>query len=163
MWDAAAPGIIESAGGFPVSRRARDRFSHPSERQEDMSLSVAQMVARAKAKIQNLSPDQVANELQAGTSTLIDIREPPELEDTGIIPGALHAPRGMLEFYADPTSPYYRETFDPDRRIILACDSGARSALAVETLQRMGYRDVAHLDGGVNAWIAQGLPMERAP
>jgi rhodanese-related sulfurtransferase len=128
-----------------------------------MRLSVAQLVAEAKAKIQNLSPDQVANELQAGTSTLIDIREPPELAQTGIIPGALHAPRGMLEFYADPSSPSYRDAFDPDARLILACDSGARSALAVETLQRMGYRDVAHLDGGMNAWIAQGLPVEPAP
>ena len=150
---------MEDAGVLPVS----SDVTHAPRQVIAMGRSASRMVAEAKARIENLSPDQVASELQAGTSTLIDIREPPELEETGIIPGAIHAPRGMLEFYADPTSPYHREEFDPDARIVVTCASGGRSALAVETLQRMGYRDVAHLDGGMNAWIAQGLPVEPAP
>ena len=125
-----------------------------------MVQSASQMVAQAKASIENLSPDQVAAELQSGTATLIDLREENE-RAKGRIAAAYHAPRGMLEFYADPSSPYHREEFDPNSRLILTCASGGRSALAAETLQRMGYSQVAHLDGGLNAWIAQGFPVER--
>lgn len=125
-----------------------------------MGQSASQMVAQAKASIENLSPDQVAAELQSGSATLIDLREENE-RATGRIAASYHAPRGMLEFYADPSSPYHREEFDPDGRLILMCASGGRSALAAETLQQMGYRRVAHLDGGLNAWVAQGLPVER--
>ena len=126
-----------------------------------MGRSASQMVAEAKAKIENLSPDQVAIELQNGSATLIDIREEDERTANGRLPAAHHAPRGMLEFYADPSSPYHREEFDPHARLILMCASGGRSALAAETLQQMGYRHVAHLDGGLSAWIAQGLPVEK--
>ena len=126
-----------------------------------MGISASQMVATAKAHIENLSPDQVARELRSGSATLIDIREEDERAARGRLPDTYHAPRGMLEFYADISSPYHRPEFDPDRRIILMCASGGRSALAAETLQRMGYRQVAHLDGGLDAWIAQGLPVER--
>ena len=126
-----------------------------------MGISASQMVATAKAHIENMSPDQVARELRSGSATLIDIREEDERAARGRLPDAYHAPRGMLEFYADISSPYHRPEFDPDRRIILMCASGGRSALAAETLQRMGYRQVAHLDGGLDAWIAQGLPVER--
>ena len=125
-----------------------------------MKQSASQMVAQAKANIDNLSPDQVADELKSGSATLIDIREEAELAN-GRIAAAHHAPRGMLEFYADPSSPYHREEFDPERRIILTCASGGRSALATETLKEMGYGNIAHLDGGINEWIAQGLPVER--
>jgi rhodanese-related sulfurtransferase len=125
-----------------------------------MGQSVSQMVAEAKARVENLSPDQVASELKSGTATLIDIREESELASTGQIAGAHHAPRGMLEFYADPTSPYHREEFDPENRIILTCASGGRSALAADTLRQMGFRNVAHLDGGIRGWIEQGLPVE---
>lgn len=127
-----------------------------------MGQSASQMVALAKAKIENLSPDQVAAEISNGSPTIIDIREEDERQETGSLAGAIHAPRGMLEFYADPDSPYHREEFDPDRRLILMCASGGRSALAVGTLQEMGFGNVAHLDGGINAWIAQGLPVEQA-
>ncbi len=125
-----------------------------------MEISAAQMVASAKAHIDNLSPDEVAAELKTGSVTLVDIREAEERLERGHLPGAIHAPRGMLEFYADPTSPYYLPVFDPNARVILMCASGGRSALATETLLRMGYRNVAHLDGGLKAWIAQGLPYD---
>jgi rhodanese-related sulfurtransferase len=119
------------------------------------------MVAVAKATIENLSPDQVAAELETGTATLIDVREEEERQTFGRVPAAHHAPRGMLEFHADPSSPWHLEIFDPNRRYILMCDFGGRSALATKTLQEMGYRDVAHLDGGFSAWVSQGLPIER--
>ncbi|HWV24491.1 MAG TPA: rhodanese-like domain-containing protein [Thermomicrobiales bacterium] len=127
-----------------------------------MEQSASQMVAGARARIENLSPDQVALELATGHARVIDIRERDELDDKGTIPGAIHAPRGMLEFYADSSSPYHREEFDPADRLILVCASGGRSALATETLHRMGYLHVAHLDGGLAAWTAQGFPVERS-
>lgn len=124
-----------------------------------MSQSASQMVAQARSRIENLSPDQVSRELLAGSATLIDIRESEE-HAAGHIASAHHAPRGMLEFYADTSSPCHREEFDPDHRIILVCASGGRSALATETLRSMGYQDVAHLDGGIKAWREQGFPVE---
>lgn len=119
------------------------------------------MVAEAKGRVQNLSPEQVAAEIDGAQEvTLVDIREDDERAQGGEIPGAVRAPRGMLEFWADPTSPYHREEFSPDRRTILYCASGGRSALAADTLQGMGYENVAHLDGGIKAWKEGGLPVE---
>ncbi len=123
-----------------------------------MSKTVSQLVAEAKANIENLTPEQVADEVGAGV-LLVDLREPAELTANGTIPEAVHAPRGMLEFYADPTSAYYRPNFSPEKRVILHCASGGRSALAAKSLQEMGYANVAHLDGGINAWKAAGLPV----
>lgn len=125
-----------------------------------MPVSVIDMVQSAKAAIQNLTPQQVHDELQSGEVTLIDIREPDELVQNGRIPGSTNAPRGMLEFYADETLPYYRPEFDRNKRIILQCASGGRSALATHTLMQMGYSNIAHLDGGINAWKDAGLPLE---
>ncbi len=118
------------------------------------------MVAEAKGRVENLSPEQVAAELDAGDVTLVDIREDNERLQSGALPGAVRAPRGMLEFWADPTSAYHREEFDPARRTILYCASGGRSALAADTLQGMGYANVAHLDGGIKAWKEGGRQVE---
>jgi rhodanese-related sulfurtransferase len=120
--------------------------------------TAAQLVAEAKQRVENLTPEQVAAELEAGSVVLVDLREPEERAQSGAIPGALHAPRGMLEFYADPASPYHRAELDPARRTILYCASGGRSALAAEALMQLGYTRVAHLDGGLKAWIASGRP-----
>ncbi|MEO8746552.1 MAG: rhodanese-like domain-containing protein [Rhodanobacter sp.] len=120
--------------------------------------TVAQLVQEAKSNIGNLTPDQVQAEIAAGNVTIVDIRDAPELV-TGTIPGAVHASRGMLEFYADPASPYHKVELNPDSRIILHCASGGRSALAVHTLQCLGYKNVAHLDGGFKAWQAAGKPV----
>ena len=125
-----------------------------------MAKTAAQMVQEAKARVENLSVEQVAAEMKRGDVTIIDIREPNEREQ-GAIPGSISAPRGMLEFWADPTSPYHRGEFDPSRRIILACASGGRSALAADTLREMGYARVAHLDGGFKAWQAAGQPVSK--
>lgn len=118
--------------------------------------TISELIDDAKGRIANLTPTEVAAELQANHALLVDIREPQELEDNGVISGAIHAPRGMLEFWADPTSPYHRSEFDPERRTLLYCASGGRSALATATLQELGYQDIAHLDGGIKAWIAAG-------
>ncbi len=122
-----------------------------------MSATAAQLVAEAKSQVQNLTPEQVAREAADG-AVLVDLREPAELRLEGMIEGAVHAPRGMLEFWADPASPYHRPEFDPTRRTVLYCASGGRSALAVQTLARLGYADVAHLDGGLKAWKQAGHP-----
>jgi rhodanese-related sulfurtransferase len=86
-----------------------------------------------------------------------------ELEREGVIPGAVHAPRGMLEFWFDPASPYYREVFDAGKQFVLFCALGWRSALATQTLMDMGLPDVAHIEGGFTAWKQAGAPVaERA-
>ena len=123
-----------------------------------MSTTVVDLVARAKSQVENLDPEQVAQEAADG-AVLVDLREPGEIQRDGTIEGAVQAPRGMLEFYADPQSPYHRAEFDPSRRTILFCASGGRSALAASTLSQMGYTDVAHLDGGMKAWRSDGRPV----
>ncbi|MDQ4064956.1 MAG: rhodanese-like domain-containing protein [Actinomycetota bacterium] len=118
------------------------------------------LVKEAKSQIENLSPEQVASELESGDAVVVDLREPQELEATGMIPGAIHAPRGMLEFYADPSLPYHKDELERDKRIILHCASGGRSALAAKTLKDMGYTNVAHMEGGIKAWQEEGRPTQ---
>ena len=121
-------------------------------------LQITDMVAKAKERIENLTVSQVARELETGDVLLVDLREQNERELHGAIPGSIHAPRGMLEFWADPTFSLHRAEFDPNRRVILHCAAGGRSALAADTLQQMGYRSVAHMLGGFEAWKAEGQP-----
>ena len=126
------------------------------------TMTAAQLVSEAKQHIENLTPEQVDAEVATGEALVVDIREPDERNQSGSIRGALHAPRGMLEFYADPSSPYHLQEFDPDRRTILYCASGGRSALAAETLKLLGFANVAHLDGGMKAWAATGRAIHQA-
>jgi rhodanese-related sulfurtransferase len=144
-------------------------MERPQRRQEatDMTTgsrtTAAELVAEAKRRVENLAPARVAAELDAGEPLLVDLREAAERAEHGVIAGAVHAPRGMLEFYADPSSTYHRPEFRPERRVILHCASGGRSALAAVTLAGLGYTDVAHLDGGLKAWREQGLPVAACP
>lgn len=117
------------------------------------------LVKEAKQNVENLTPHQVQEELKSGNVTLIDIRESEELTQNGKIESSVHAPRGMIEFYADPSLPYHKPEFDKNKRIILHCASGGRSALASQTLKQMGYHNVAHLDGGLKAWKEAGMPV----
>lgn len=133
----------------------RERHARGREVKLQMAKTTMDMVAFAKSRVTNLSPDQVAKEIEAG-ATLIDLREPGERIEHGTIPTAISAPRGMLEFWADPTSPYHRSEFDATRRIVLYCASGGRSALGALTLIALGYSDVAHLEGGFKAWKESG-------
>jgi len=123
--------------------------------------TAAEMVAEAEKQVQNLTVDEAAQELEQGDAVLVDVREPSERAQSGYIAGAVEAPRGMLEFWADPTNPYHREEFDPGRRIILHCASGGRSALAAAALQNLGYDNVAHMDGGFKGWKEAGRPVEQ--
>jgi rhodanese-related sulfurtransferase len=122
--------------------------------------TAAEFVAEAKGRVENLSVDEVAAEIESGDVVLVDLREAEGLSTSGKIPGSVHVPRGMLEFRADPTSSYHQEPFDPSRRVILHCAAGGRSALAAATLQELGYTNVAHLEGGFTAWKEAGRPVE---
>ncbi|CAN5717212.1 rhodanese-like domain-containing protein [soil metagenome] len=123
-----------------------------------MPVTTTQRIREAKEQVQNLSPEQVASELENG-ALLVDVREAEERYQNGVIPGSVHMPRGMLEFYADPELPYHREELQQDRRIILHCAGGGRSALGAALLQEMGYTNVAHLDGGLSGWRDAGQPV----
>lgn len=127
-----------------------------------MRAGAMQRVADARRRVENLSVEETASEVDNG-ALLVDLRESEERREHGTIPGAVHMPRGMLEFYADPTLPYHRPELEAGRRIILHCASGGRSALAAELLMDMGYTNVAHMDGGITAWKAAGRPVEAAP
>jgi rhodanese-related sulfurtransferase len=124
-----------------------------------MHQTAADLVARANASVERLSPEEVAVELTAGGVLLVDVREPAELTEQGRIPGSVWVPRGLLEFRADPTHPRHHVGFEPTRRVIVHCADGERSALAAATLRGMGYGRVAHLDGGLAAWKRKGNPV----
>jgi rhodanese-related sulfurtransferase len=127
-----------------------------------LTKTVAHLIADAKGRVENLSPAEVMAEMNSGELLLVDLREPTERAEHGVIAGAVPAPRGMLEFYADPTSPYHRPEFETSRRVILYCASGGRSALGGETLVQLGYERVGHLDGGIKAWLAAGRQVDAA-
>jgi rhodanese-related sulfurtransferase len=93
----------------------------------------------------------------------VDLRDPRELEREGMIPGAFHCPRGMLEFWIDPESPYHKPIFSEDKRFVFYCASAWRSALSSRTAQEMGLPKVAHLGGGFSAWKTAGLPVAEKP
>ena len=119
------------------------------------------LVDEAKARTENLTIEQLKEELSAGKDLLVvDIREIQERVDLGTVPGSKHVPRGMLEFWADPSSEYYRDYFKPDRRTVLFCAQGGRSALAADVLMKMGFASVAHLEPGFNGWKDAGEPVE---
>ncbi len=127
----------------------------------DIPMTAAMLVEDAQERIQNLTVEEVRAEREENDQVLlIDLRERAELFKTGTIPGALNVPRGMIEFWADPTCQYHHKAFDPRNRTILFCSLGWRSALATDVLQTMGYTNVAHLEGGFTAWQEAGLAIE---
>ena len=122
---------------------------------------VQELVKRAKSEITTLAPDHVSDLVKSGSALLVDIRDIRELERDGRIPGAFHAPRGMLEFWVDPKSPYHKPELDGKKKLVLFCASAWRSALAAKTVQDMGLVNVAELAGGFSQWKKEGRPVER--
>ena len=128
---------------------------------EPLRRSAAQLVEEADQKVTAIPAGDALALLDRPDWLVVDIRDPREIAKLGTIPGAFRAPRGMLEFWVDPLSPYYKPALDDGRRLLLYCGSGWRSALAAAALQDMGRDDVAHLAGGFTAWQEAGYAVER--
>lgn len=124
---------------------------------------VNDLVKDAEATITTLTPAEVQDRLGEEGLILIDLRDIRELKRDGRIPGSLHIPRGMLEFWIDPESPYYRKEFDQAESLILYCNKGSRSALAAQSLQSMGMENVAHMAGGMTRWEDEKGQIEPLP
>jgi rhodanese-related sulfurtransferase len=118
------------------------------------------MIDAAECEIENLTVEQAIAQHGREDVTFIELRDPRELEREGRMPGAFHCPRGMLEFWVDPESPYHKPVFAEDKRFIFFCAGGWRSALAAQTAQRMGLQPVAHIRGGFGAWRKANGPVE---
>lgn len=119
------------------------------------------LVAQAMAEVKTYSVADIQARLSDPTVQIVDIRDVRELEREGTVPGCFNAPRGMLEFWVDPASPYFKPVFgDETKEFVLFCGAGWRSALATKTLQDMGMTNVAHIDGGFTEWARQGAPVE---
>jgi rhodanese-related sulfurtransferase len=123
-----------------------------------LKVGYEELIARAMAEIETVPLAKAQVLLGDPDTVFVDIRDVRELEREGMIPDAMHAPRGMLEFWVDPESPYYKPIFGEGKHLVLYCASAWRSALAAETLQKMGVPRVSHLEGGFTAWKKAQLP-----
>ena len=118
------------------------------------------LVADAEREIETLSVEEAAKLSGRNDVLFVDVRDIRELTRDGKMPGAFHCPRGMLEFWIDPDSPYYKDVFARDKKYVFFCAGGLRSALAAQTAQRMGLKPVAHIKGGFGEWKKSGAPVE---
>ena len=125
-----------------------------------MKVGYKQLIADAELEIETLNPGDAIALLADPQTQLIDLRDIRELQREGKVPNAFHAPRGMLEFWVDPDSPYHKDIFSSGKRLVFYCQSGWRSALSTQAVQRMGLTRVAHVGGGFAAWKAAGGPVE---
>ncbi|MGV3653824.1 MAG: rhodanese-like domain-containing protein [Noviherbaspirillum sp.] len=121
------------------------------------------LLEEANSRIRTYTVQEAQARLAGAGALLVDLRESREQEREGIIPGAFHAPRGMLEFWIDPESPYYKPVFGEEREFIFFCAGGWRSALAADAVQTMGLAPVAHIEGGFQAWKKAGAPVADKP
>ncbi len=128
-----------------------------------LKIGYQELIAQAMGQVETVPINQAKEFLEDTNTIFVDIRDVREIEREGMIPNALHAPRGMLEFWVDPDSPYFKPIFGEGKRLVLYCASAWRSALATETLQRMGVPGVCHLEGGFTAWKAAELPITPKP
>jgi rhodanese-related sulfurtransferase len=120
---------------------------------------IKQLIAEAEAKARGISAEDANARLGDDNTLFVDLRDVRELERDGMIPGAFHAPRGMLEFWVDPDSPYYKPVFAPGKTVIVYCAADWRGVLAAATLEEMGMQNVFHLEGGLGQWKKAGLPV----
>ena len=121
------------------------------------------LVEEAYSQVETWTVEDAIARFGDETIQFVDIRDIRELWREGTVPGAVHAPRGMLEFWVDPESPYHREVFATDKKLVFYCAAGWRSALAGKAVQEMGLTDVAHIDGGFTGWKKAGGPVEEKP
>lgn len=121
----------------------------------------AQMVAEARARVEEIETAALIAMMDDPDVVIVDIRDVRERNKSGFIPGSYHAPRGMIEFWIDPDSPYFKEVFAQDKKYVFHCASGWRSALTVATLQNMGF-EASHLKEGFSTWAKHGGPVELA-
>ena len=121
---------------------------------------IKQLCAEAEEEIETMTVEEVQGVINDPDVLLVDIRDIRELWRDGAIPGSTHAPRGMLEFWVDPESPYHRKEFAAGKKYIFFCAGGMRSALAAQSVHRMGLAPVAHMRGGFGAWVKAGGPTE---
>ncbi|MFT3671676.1 rhodanese-like domain-containing protein [Aestuariivirga sp.] len=119
-----------------------------------------QLLDEANAQVRTVTPQEAQAMAASGEALIIDLRDPREVEREGRIAGAHHCPRGMLEFWIDPESPYHKPYFAEAKSFIFHCASGWRSALAAKTAKDMGLAPVMHMGGGFTAWKGAGLPVE---
>ena len=131
------------------------------EKRGTMAKGYKELLNEARSEIQNLSAKDAIDLLQNGGAVFVDIRDIRELHREGLIPDSYHAPRGMLEFWIDPESPYHKDIFASGKRLVFYCASGWRSALATKTVQDMGLKNVCHIDGGFSAWRNEGGQVEK--
>ena len=125
-----------------------------------LKTTAADMVAAARARIEEVETPALIAAMDDPNTVIVDIRDIRERQRSGFIPGSVHAPRGMIEFWVDPESPYYKDVFGQEgKRYVFHCASGWRSALTVATLQDMGF-EAAHLREGFSTWADQGGPVE---
>ena len=129
---------------------------------QQIKLGFRALVDAAEREVENLSVEDALKLHGRDDVVFVDLRDIRELGREGRIPGAFHCPRGMLEFWIDPQSKYFKPTFGADKRFVFFCAAGQRSALATQTAQRMGLRPVAHIKGGFGAWKEAGGPIETA-
>jgi rhodanese-related sulfurtransferase len=127
---------------------------------QTITTSVKSMVETARAQIKEYTAAEMLELAKNPNVVMVDIRDPRELDRDGRIPGAFHATRGMLEFWIDPQSPYYKPVFGEDKQFVFFCAGGMRSVLATKTAQDMGLKPVAHMIGGFGAWKAAGGAIE---
>ncbi len=124
---------------------------------------IKQLIAEAERNSHGISPDAAQAKLGDENTLFVDLRDVRELERDGMIPGAFHAPRGMLEFWVDPESPYYKPVFAEGRTLILYCAADWRAVLSAATLEEMGVQNVYHLEGGFGPWKKAGRPSAERP
>jgi rhodanese-related sulfurtransferase len=127
---------------------------------QDIKLTSKMLVDTAKSEIEEITAEDAIRLIGRDDVVLVDIRDVRELHREGKVPGAFHAPRGMLEFWIDPTSVYHKAIFAQDKKYVFFCAGGLRSALATKVAQDMGLKPVAHIIGGFGAWRAAGGPIE---
>jgi len=125
-----------------------------------MKKGIRELCAEAEAIVETWTAERAKVHLDDEDVVLVDIRDIRELWRDGAIPGAVHAPRGMLEFWVDPESPYARDVFQSGKRFVFFCAGGLRSALAARSVHEMGLAPVCHMEGGFGAWKESGFPVE---